>query len=326
MEDMLKRVMQGESLRVEEGVTILNQAEKEILPALQHAYHIRYQHFGDETKLNMIINAKNGLCPENCGYCAQSSVSTSNETPYQLLSKEQLVAGAAEAERRKAGTYCIVASGRGPSRREVSEVADAVTEIKNTYDLKICACLGLLKEGQAAQLEQAGVDRYNHNVNTHKDHHDHITTSHTYDDRVTTVNEAKSAGISPCSGIIAGMGETDEQLIDTMRELRELKADSVPINFLHPVPGTPLGDRPKLSPQKALAVLVAARFMLPDKEIRVAGGREEILRSMQPLALYPANAIFVGDYLTTDGQTAALDHDMIEAAGFKIESESKVHV
>jgi biotin synthase len=272
-----------------------------------------------KVKLNMLINAKSGICPEDCGYCSQSIVSTAPVAKYQLLSRETLVAGAHEAWSRKAATYCIVASGRRPSARELREVTAAVREIKQQLPMKVCACLGLLSDEDAVALKDAGVDRYNHNLNTSRDHHDSITTTHRYDDRVATVEAVKRAGISPCSGFIAGMGESDEQVVDVAFALRELDADSIPVNFLHAVPGTPLEAMDELDPRRCLRILALLRFVCPTKEIRVAGGREVNLGSLQPLALYPANAIFVGDYLTTSGQDAAADYRMIEDLGFEIE-------
>lgn len=310
-------------MSVEEGLAVLQSSDEELLSLLQAAYRVRRHYFGNKVKLNMIVNAKSGLCPENCGYCAQSAISTAEVEKYPLLKKETLVAGAREARERKAGTYCIVASGRGPTTRELDEVAAAVRQIRQETDLKICACLGILTEQQAQRLKEAGVERYNHNLNTSRDHHAEITTTHTYEDRVRTVEAAKSAGISPCSGCIVGMGESDRQIIEVAYELRDLDADSIPVNFLHPVPGTPLENMDELDPRRCLRILCLFRFICPEKEIRVSGGREVNLRTLQPMALYPANAIFVGDYLATEGQVATEDHQMIEDLGFEIEESTR---
>src|SRR5699024_6520982 len=159
-----------------------------------------------------------------------------------------------------------------------------------------------LKPGQAEQLKEAGVDRYNHNVNTSAKHHQNITTSHTYEDRVSTVHKVKQAGISPCSGVIIGMKETKEDVIDMAFALKELDADFITLNFLHAIDGTLLEGTDELTPTYCLKVIALFRYMCPMKEIRVSGGREVNLRSLQPLALYAANSIFVGDYLTTAGQ------------------------
>ncbi|UWE03223.1 biotin synthase BioB [Laceyella sacchari] len=318
-ERLADKALAGERLSLEEGLSVLKAPDDEVLPLLQAAFRVRRTYFGKKVKLNMIMNAKSGLCPEDCGYCSQSIVSTAPIEKYTLLKKDQLIAGAKEAQRRKAGTYCIVASGRGPTKGELEEVIAAVKEIKQEMPLKICACLGILSEEQAQQLKEAGVDRYNHNLNTSAGHYANITTTHTYEDRVRTVEMAKAAGISPCSGCIIGMGETMEQVVEMAYGLRELNADSVPVNFLHAIPGTPLGHLDELNPLYCLKVLALFRFLLPDKEIRVSGGRESNLRQLQPLSLYPANAIFVGDYLTTEGQAVLTDHQMIKDMGFEIE-------
>nr|WP_046213314.1 biotin synthase BioB [Paenibacillus wulumuqiensis] len=303
----------------EQAMQVLLAKDSQLLPLLHAAYEVRHHFYGNKVKLNMIINAKSGLCPEDCGYCSQSIVSTAPVSKYSLLDKETLLAGAREAMNRQAGTYCIVASGRGPSRRELDQVVEAVREIRETMPLKICACLGLLKEDQARRLAEAGVHRYNHNLNTSSEHYASITTTHTYEQRINTIEQVKSSGMSPCSGVIIGMGETDEQIVEMAYALHELDADSIPVNFLNPIPGTPLAGQQRTSARKALKVLALLRFICPDKEIRVAGGRELNLRTLQPLALYAANSIFVGDYLTTPGQEAALDYQMIEDLGFEIE-------
>ena len=317
--DLADRVLAGEAAGRDDAHAVLACQDAELLDLLSAAFRVRRRWFGTKVKLNLLMNAKSGVCPEDCGYCSQSIVSTAPIPKYQLLSRETIVEGAREAWRRKAGTYCIVASGRGPSRREVREVAAAVREIKAELPLKVCACLGLLTDEQALALAEAGVDRYNHNLNTSADHYGRITTTHTYEDRVRTIEAVKRAGISPCSGVIVGMRERDEQIVDVAFALRELDADSIPVNFLHAIPGTPLEGVHELDPRRCLRVLCLFRFVCPTKEIRVSGGREVNLRSLQPLALYPANAIFIGDYLTTPGQAAEDDYRMIADLGFEIE-------
>jgi biotin synthase len=318
-EELADRALAGELLSADEALSVLTSGDEELLALLQAAFRVRRAYFGRKVKLNMLVNAKSGICPEDCGYCSQSIVSTAEIPRYQLLSEDVLLAGAREAWARKAGTYCIVASGRRPSQRELRQIAGAVRQIKNELPLKICACLGLLSDEDAILLGEAGVDRYNHNLNTSSDRHATITTTHTYDDRVATVGAVKRAGISPCSGFIAGMGESDEQIVSVAFALRELDADSIPVNFLNAIPGTPLEGVTELDPRRCLRILALLRFLCPTKEIRVAGGREVNLRSLQPLALYAANAIFIGDYLTTEGQTADSDYAMLADLGFEIE-------
>lgn len=320
---LAKEVIDGKLLSDNEALAILNSDDDELLPLLNGAFQIRKHYYGKKVKLNMIMNAKSGYCPEDCGYCSQSSKSTAPIEKYPFITKEEILEGAKRAFENKIGTYCIVASGRGPTRKDVRVVSEAVKEIKEKYGLKVCACLGLLKEEQAEQLKQAGVDRYNHNVNTSERHHDFITTTHTYEDRINTIDIVKKHGISPCSGAIIGMKETKEDVVQIARALRELNADSIPINFLNAIDGTKLEGTRELNPIYCLKVLALFRFMNPSKEIRVAGGREVNLRTLQPLALYAANSIFVGDYLTTAGQEVNVDYQMLEDLGFEIEINEK---
>ncbi len=311
--------LRGEPLSRTEARSILQSDDDELLALMHAAFTVRRHYYGKKVKLNMLINAKSGHCPEDCGYCSQSKVAKTTIDRYPMVDRETIIAGARQALATNAGTYCIVCSGRGPTPKDLENIAAAVREIKETMPLKICACLGILKNGQAELLKSAGVDRYNHNINTSADHFAAITSTHTYQQRVDTLLKIKAAGISPCSGVIVGMGETDEQIIDMALALKELDADSIPVNFLHPIPGTPLEQRHELNPRRCLKVLALFRFICPTKEIRASGGREFNLRSLQCLALYAANSIFIGDYLTTDGQAAAEDHKMIADIGFEIE-------
>ncbi|MGG1636080.1 biotin synthase BioB [Paenibacillus sp. FSL K6-3182] len=316
---LARKTLQGECLTLEEGLAVLEADDDELLLLMQAAFTIRKHFYGKKVKLNMIINAKSGLCPEDCGYCSQSLVSTAPVKKYSLLDKDTLLTGAREAMARKAGTYCIVASGKGPTNRELDQVVAAVKEIRQSMPLKICACLGILGDDQARRLAEAGVHRYNHNLNTSKANYPSITTTHTYDQRVETVEKVKTYGMSPCSGVIIGMGETNQEIVEMAYALRELDADSIPINFLNAIPGTPLEHAGRTPSMKALKVLALFRFICPSKEIRVAGGREVNLRTLQPLSLFAANSLFVGDYLTTAGQDISADHQIIEDLGFEIE-------
>ncbi|WP_455711750.1 biotin synthase BioB, partial [Streptomyces gardneri] len=210
--------------------------------------------------------------------------------------------------------------GGGPPPPDVERVGKTIEAIKEQNEgIEVCACLGLLSDGQAERLRDAGADAYNHNLNTSEATYEGITKTHTYADRVDTVQKAHAAGLSACSGLIAGMGETDEDLVDVVYALRELDSDSVPVNFLIPFEGTPLAKEWNLTPQRCLRILAMVRFVCPDVEVRIAGGREVHLRSMQPLALNIANSIFLGDYLTSEGQAGQADLDMIADAGFEVE-------
>jgi biotin synthase len=241
-----------------------------------------------------------------------------------MTDKDTILEGAKRAYELNVGTYCIVASGRGPSNKEIDHVVDAIKEIKNSYGLKVCACLGILKPEQAERLKEAGVDRYNHNLNTSANNYENITTSHTYDDRVNTVETAKAYGMSPCSGVIIGMKESKQDVVDMAHSLKALDADSIPVNFLHAIEGTPLEGVHEINPLYCLKVLALFRFINPTKEIRISGGREVNLRSLQPLGLYAANSIFVGDYLTTIGQEETEDYKMLRDLGFEIETAEEL--
>ena len=317
--ELAEKSLSGEILTMEEALSVLHSDDDELLAILHASFKVRKYYYGKKVKLNMIINAKCGHCPEDCGYCSQSIVSKADINKYTTVDKEIILAGARKAVEKKAGTYCIVASGRGPTNRELDHIIEAVKEIRATLPLKICACLGILRNGQANRLKEAGVDRYNHNINTSAGHFKNITTTHTYDDRIDTIEDVKEAGISPCSGVIVGMGESDREIVKMAYALREIDADSIPVNFLNPIKDTPLEAQHDLTPQKCLKVLALFRFICPSKEIRASGGRELNLRSLQALALYAANSIFIGDYLTTEGQKDSEDHKMINDLGFEIE-------
>jgi biotin synthase len=318
--ELADQVLEGKEVTNEEALSILECPDDDVLLLMHGAFQIRKKYYGKKVKLNMIMNAKSGLCPENCGYCSQSSISTAPINTYRMVNKDTILEGAKRAHDLNVGTYCIVASGRGPSNKEVDHVVEAVKEIKDSYGLKICACLGLLKPEQAKRLKEAGVDRYNHNINTSASNHANITTSHTYDDRVNTVEMVKESGMSPCSGVIVGMKETKQDVVDMAISLKALDADSIPVNFLHAIDGTPLQGVKELNPLYCLKVLALFRFINPTKEIRISGGREVNLRSLQPFGLYAANSVFVGDYLTTAGQEESDDYKMLRDLGFEVET------
>ena len=311
-----ERVLQGKQITRDEALQVLSVPEEELLEMISACYRVRRHYHGQKVKLNMLINAKSGLCAEDCSYCSQSIVSKAGVDRYPLQSREVLLEGARHALEAKAHTYCMVISGRSPSEYELEAVVAATREIKKKFPLRICCCLGLLNDGEVKRLRDAGVDRVNHNLNTSEDNYGEICSTHTYQDRTETLQAVKRGGISSCSGGIVGMGESDEQIVDLAFSLHELDIDSIPINFLIPIPGTPLAGIEYLTPQKCLAILCLFRLVNPSKEIRIAGGREFHLRSLQPLGLYVADSIFIGDYLTTRGEVPEADLQMLRDAGF----------
>lgn len=317
------RILDGGAITPDEALAVLHAPDEDVPALLAAAWKLRRHHFGNKVKLNYLVNAKSGLCPEDCTYCTQSKDSTADIEQYRLLSQDQIIEKAEHAHGLHAGTCCIVISAKSPSDQEVDHVAGAVQEIKRRHpEMKICACLGILREGQADRLAAAGADRYNHNLNTAESHYEEICSTHSYRDRLETVEASRKAGISPCSGVIVGMGETREQVVESAYALERLDVDSIPVNFFLAVEGTPLGDDPDLEPldpRYCLKVLCMYRFVNPAKEIRVSAGREEHLRTLQPMSLYAANAMFLADYLTEPGQAVEMDEQMITDLGFEWE-------
>lgn len=316
--DLATRVLDGHRLTLDEGLEILQCADTELLDLLSATYRVRHHYFGNTVQLYFLMNAKSGLCPEDCGYCSQSKISTADIPKYNILSREKLLEGARIAHENQAKTYCLVISARGPSEREMLAVEAIIPEIKQQYDLDICACLGLLTPEQAQRLKQCGVDRVNHNVNTSAEFYDKICSTHTYEDRLDTLQAVRDAGLELCSGGIIGMGEPPEDIVRMAIELRDLNVQSIPVNFLNPVDGTPLQSINYLTPRYCLKALCVFRLANPDCEVRVAGGRELHLGALQPLGLYAANSLFVGDYLTTQGQVPEADMRMINEMGFEV--------
>lgn len=309
----------------DEALAVLATSDDDLLDVVAAAGRVRRQWFGRRVKLNYLVNLKSGLCPEDCSYCSQRLGSKAEILKYTWLKPEEAAAAAGAGVAGGAKRVCLVASGRGPTDRDVDRVSDTIAAIKERNEgVEVCACLGLLSDGQAERLRAAGADAYNHNLNTSEATYQDICTTHDFSDRVSTVRQAQGAGLSACSGLIAGMGETDEDLVDVVFALRELDPDSVPVNFLIPFEGTPLAEEWNLTPQRALHILAMVRFVCPDVEVRLAGGREVHLRSLQPLALHLANSIFLGDYLTSEGQAGQADLDMIADAGFEVEGSDTV--
>lgn len=320
LETMVTTACAGRSVSRAEALAVLGSSDDDTLAIVAAAGRVRRHFFGRRVRLNYLVNLKSGLCPEDCHYCSQARGATSEILRYSWLSREKVAASVEAGVAHGAATVCLVASGRGPSDRDVARVAEMVADIHSAHpDVKICTCLGFLDESKASALREAGSERYNHNLNTAEDRYGDICGTHTFADRVATVKSASSAGLSACSGLIAGMGESDEQLVDVAFALRALGVDSVPVNFLLPFEGTPLAAHADLTPQRCLKILAMVRFVNPDAEVRSAAGREFHLRSLQPLALEVCNSIFLGDYLTSEGQAGEADLAMLADGGWEIE-------
>lgn len=313
------RVLTGEPATRSEALAALAATDAQTFALVDAAARLRRHYFGNTVKVNYLVNLKSGLCPEDCTYCSQRLGSEADVLKYSWIKADEAVKQAGYGIAGGASRVCMVASGKGPTDRDVERVATMVEGLKEEHpQVEVCACLGILKDGQADRLKQAGVDAYNHNLNTSEGHYADICTTHTYADRLATVDKAQSAGLSACSGLIVGMKETDEQLVDAIFALRDLGGDSIPVNFLMPFEGTPLAGTWELTPMRCLRILAAVRLVAPEKELRMAGGREMHLRSLQPLALHVVNSLFLGDYLTSTGQSALDDLRMIRDGGFVV--------
>jgi biotin synthase len=323
-QQLADKALQGILPEREELRQVLNAPDEQLPEVLSAAFRVRHHYYGKRVQIHVLQNAKSGLCPEDCHYCSQSSVSEAPIDRYTFMSKEQLVESARKAKEAGAVRFCIVNSGRGPTNKEIDEITAAVREIRARTGMNICCSLGLMSEEKTRTLAAAGVGRVNHNLNTSREYHAEIVTTHTYEDRLATIENVKSAGIGTCSGGIIGMGESDDDIINLALTLRSMDIDSIPVNFLNSIPKTPFAEKRELTPQRCLKTLCLFRFVNPSKEIRVAGGREVNLRSLQPLSLYPANSMFVNGYLTTPGQEASDAHQMIRDLGFELDQPAAI--
>lgn len=316
---LARRIASGHQLTEAEALQVLETTDEQTLELVAAAGELRRQHFGNTVKVNYLVNLKSGLCPEDCTYCSQRLGSDAEILKYTWLKAEEAARQAELGIAGGASRVCMVASGKGPTDRDVDRVATMIGKIKDEHpQVEVCACLGILKAGQAAKLKEAGADAYNHNLNTAESLYPEICSTHSFEDRVNTVGQAKDAGLSPCSGLIVGMGESPAQLVEAVFALRELNADSIPVNFLMPFDGTPLAGTWNLSPMACLRILALVRLACPATELRMAGGREMHLRSLQSTALAVANSLFLGDYLTSEGQDAQRDLEMIADAGYVV--------
>jgi biotin synthase len=312
------RSIAGDCLAREEARAVLRADADELLPLLTAVFRVRRHCHGRTVHIHVLENAKLGGCPEDCSFCSQSAAYTTDAGEAPIKSVAELVAGARRARDAGAYRYCMVTATRGPSTRDLDVICEAATRIKAELGMSLCASLGLLTADKARRLKAAGIDRFNHNLETSERHFPAVASTHSWADRVATVRLAKEAGIETCSGGIIGLGESEDDILDLALTLRALAVDSVPVNFLDPRPGTPLASATRIEPTYALRVLAMFRFLHPRADLRLAGGREVNLRSLQPLALYAVNSIFTNGYLTTPGARSSDDHQMIRDLGFEI--------
>ncbi|MBW2540995.1 MAG: biotin synthase BioB [Deltaproteobacteria bacterium] len=316
---LAEQALRDEPPSRDDALWILDGQDVDLLPLLHAAYLPRERHFGRKVMVQILNNIQNGLCPEDCGYCSQSSDSEAAIRKYPIKSDEEIFAAAEHAARAGASRYCMALSGRGPTLERTRKLAALIRQLKDRYPIEICLSAGLVDDERAEILAEAGLDRLNHNLNTSESHYGKVCSTHSYSDRVRTLEAAHKRGIETCSGFILGMGESSHDVVELAFRLRELEVPSIPVNFLIPIAGNPLQADGSLTPERCLRTLALVRFVNPRAEIRAAGGREGHLRSLEPLALYPANSLFVEGYLTTRGDAIADTYRMIRDAGFEIE-------
>ncbi len=281
----------------------LHLAELPIMELINKANTLREEHNKDEIDLCSIVNAKSGKCSEDCKYCAQSSFYNTNINEYQLLSQEELIKKASECVDIGTDRFSFVTSGHGPTQKDIDTLADVSLKIKEKFpNLKLCASLGILSDNSLKKLKDAGIGRYHHNIETSEDFYPKIVSTHTYKNRIDTVKQAKALGFEICCGGIFGLGESWTDRISMALEIKDLDIDSIPLNFLMPIKGTPLEDNKKLSTDEVLRIIAIFKIINPTKVIRIVAGRENYLKDSQTLAfLSGANSMMIGGYLTVGG-------------------------
>jgi biotin synthase len=314
--------LDGAQIDREQIDRLLAEAENDLCDLLYWANRIREKFFADKVKICSIVPGRLGGCNQDCKFCAQS---TRYKTPYakaRLISDEQILDAAKQAKAAGVTTFGIVYSGNTVGEKELARLRNLISQIRKSLDLNVCASLGVITAHQAASLVDAGLTRYNHNLETSERHFANIVTTHKYSDRVETIQAAKQAGLRVCAGGIFGIGETEDDTVQMALQLRRLDVDAVPMNFLHPIEGTPLAGQKTLEPRQILKTIALYRFMLPNKTLKIAGGRVRNLRDLQSWMFYAgANAILSGNYLTTTGRAVKEDLQMLADLGLQQDTD-----
>lgn len=293
--------------------------ETPLYAVLADAARAREQYFGHKVRIHILDNIKNGHCAEDCGYCAQRKDAKAEIGEYPLQSEEEIFAEAALAKANGAYRFCMVTAGTGPSASTTARLAKTISRITGELGMRVCLSAGFVDAAKAEQLAAAGLDRYNHNVNTSETHYGEICSTHTFKDRTDTIAALSAAGVGLCSGVIAGLGESPADLVEAAFALKSLKVISIPVNFFIPVPGHAIKAPQVLTPEYCLRVLIAFRLINPDSEIRMAAGREGHLRGLQSTALMAANSLFASGYLNVKGSGMHETIAMIRDAGYEPE-------
>jgi biotin synthase len=313
--DFAEAVLEGRVPDAKDYRALLSLPDEDLFSLVAGADRLRRARFGNEVHLCTICNGKSGRCSEDCGFCAQSAFSRTNAPVYGLMPKSQMVEAGRRAERAPVNRFSIVTSGKRLPRKEVEVVAESLAELDGSR-ITTCASLGCLEREDMEILKAAGVERYHHNLETAESFFERICTTHTYGERVRTIEYAKSAGLTVCSGGIFGLGETDEQVLELALTLKYLGVDAVPLNFLAPIPGTPMEHARFLNPLRCLRIIAIFRYVLHDKDILICGGRELNLGQIHPFVFaFGASGIMTSDYLTTRGRSLEEDLAMLSQLG-----------
>ncbi|MCC5952597.1 MAG: biotin synthase BioB [Acidimicrobiia bacterium] len=296
------------------------------VPALAAlAHEVRLAWCGPEVEVEGILSAKTGGCPEDCHFCSQSSAFETQVLATPFLDTDEVLAAAEETARLGASEFCIVLAVRGPDERTMKRLLELVPMVRDRVGINVAVSAGILTEEQAQRLADGGVHRYNHNLETARSHFGRIVSTHTWEERFDTCRLVRDHGMELCCGVLLGMGETVEQRIELLGQLREVQPAEVPVNFLNPRPGTPLADQRLVEPLEAIRWIALFRLALPDVILRYAGGREVTLRELQALGLTSGiNALIVGNYLTTLGRSPEEDLQMLDDLRMPIGTLSKV--
>lgn len=311
------KVLSGAAITYDEALALEKIQDEDIPLLAAYAHKIRHKFAGDKVDMCGIISARSGMCSEDCKFCAQSVYHQTDCPSYSLLDSTEIVSKAQVIASAGAKRTSVVTSGKGMDHDpEFPKVIAALQAVSQETDLKVCANLGTLTDEQARLLAQAGVKRYAHNIETSEQFYPNICTTHPYEERISTIKAAKAAGMELCTGGIIGLGESWQDRVAMAFTLQDLDVNSVPINILNPIKGTQLENQPPLSVLEILKTFALFRFVLPDKIIRPAGGREMNLRDMQgALMLGGANGLIIGNYLTFTGRNTPADFTMVQDAG-----------
>ncbi len=323
IEECREKALRLDPVSEQEAIELLELPPENIMDLIAAADAVRRKHKGASISLCSIVNARSGLCSEDCAFCPQYSGHDADVPEYGLMKSGEIVKAANEAIGNGAMKFGIVTSGKGPNDRagDFELILESIREMKGKVGIHRCASLGVINEEEAVALKEAGLQEFHHNLETARSFYPNICSTRSYDENVATIEAARNAGLRLCSGGIFGMGENNEQRIEMAVELRRLEVGSIPLNFLNPIEGTKLENAKPLTPLEILSIIAVYRLFLPERDLKVAGGREVNLRDVQSFIFFAgANSTMLGNYLTTRGRKAEDDIKMVEDLGLEVGS------